>query len=664
MGVLAYDPARVAVLYERALAVSAHLAAGRCRDPAAAAAVATSDTVRAHLDERWLPALRSVMASDALLTWRAAAPAGLPPGDWFDEFRPLHGQALGDALAERAADLHLDRFDEMRRALGASAGDDAAMRAFVTELGAPGLVALEAQLLGAAPATGAEDLAPVVRAVFVAAAPDLPAAFGDELVRAAASARRERPSSPLAGAALGYLLAGGQLPSELLVSAIASLRTVEREHRFGARLWEQWAPPIVNPDLVEDLRPQHRGIGATYGLDEVYDPAYALLRQLAADGDAGREIFGRHDVARSFFVDRPITADGGRAVTAAAAAAATDGIDAGADPATIRGAMVVASEFVNGFGGAHADDLLAHPDDDVSTAAAAILGRHLQSVQVTVAPGAGAADGNEPTGVVTSQLEALGPDGPRRRAQFDPAALAATIDLAVNTAEGVTATRDWLTTYQASVAGTAVRRLAAGEIARDQMGTFLDEAMQDAGRLEGVFASHVGHRAEARGRDKDRELTFWVQGLGAAVRVTAGAAAGPYTSAVLGQAIDPVADGFAARLAHHQADAAAGAERWAQDATDRLLYLWDRELCNQGVVVPELPAALLAGGGLPAFDGLEARLATVRADDPDPDRRTYDLRAVLNAIDVAVGPSGVAVDDGALYDAVKAAQLDIYQQLD
>jgi hypothetical protein len=664
VGVLAYDPARIAALYERTLAVTLHLAAGHCRDPAAAVAITTSATVRAHLDERWLPALRSVMASDALLTWRSAAPAGLPPGDWFDDLRPLHGQALGAALAVRAADLRLDRFDEMRRALEASAGDDAAMQAFVSELGASGLVALAARLLGSAPATGARELAPVLRRTFVAAAPQLPAAFGGELVRAATTARRERPSSPLAGAALGYLLAGGQLPTGLLVSATVTLAEVEREDRFGARVWEQWAPPLVDPELLTDLQTQRRGMGATFGLGEAYDPAYALLRQLAADGDAGRDVFGRLEVAHYFFAERPLTADGGRAVTAAAAAAATDGIDAGADPPTIRAAMVAASAFVNGFGDAHAHDLLRHADADVSTAVAAILGRHLQSVQLTLVPGVGDATDAVQTGVVSSELEPLGPLGPRRRAQFDPQALAATIDLAVNTAEGVAATRDWLTTYQAGVARAAVRRLAAGEIAHDQMGTFLDEAMQDAGRLEGVFAAHVGHRAEARGRDKDRELTFWVRGLGAAVRVAAGTPAGPYTSAVVGQAIDPVADGFTERLAHHEADAAGGAERWAQDATDRLLYLWDRELCNQGVVRPELPAALLAAGGLPAFDGLDARLATVRATDPDPDHRTYDVRAVLNAIDVAVGNSDVAVDDGALYDAVKTAQLDIYQQLD
>lgn len=664
MGVLGYDPARVAVLYERALAVTAHLAVGHCRDPAAAAAVATSAAVRAHLDERWLPALRSVMASEALLTWRTAAPAGLPPGDWFDDLRPLHGEALGAALAKRAADLPLDRFDEMRRALEASAGDDAAVQAFVTELGAEALVELTARLLGAAPATGARNLAPVLRGAFVAAAAGLPAAFGEQLVRAAASARRERPSSPLAGAALGYLLAGGRLPTELLVSATVTLTSVEREQRSGARLWEQWAAPLVDPEIVEDLRTRQRGMGPTFGPNEVYDPAYALLRQLAADGDAGRDVFGRLEVARYFFAERPITADGGRAITAAAAAAATEGVDAGADPATIRAAMVAASAFVNGFGNAHAHDLLGHPDQDVSMAVAAILGRHLQSVQLTVVPGVGGATDAEVTGVVSSELESLGPHGPRRRAQFDPQALAATIDLAVNTAEGVAATRDWLTTYQAGVAQAAVRRLADGEIAHDQMGAFLDEAMQDAGRLEGVFAAHVGHRAEARGRDKDRELTFWVQGLGAAVRLAAGVPAGPYTSAVLGQAVDPVSDGFVERLAHHEDDAAAGAERWAQDATDRLLYLWDRELCNQGVVRPELPAALLAGGGLPAFDGLAARLATVRATDPDPDHRTFDTRAVLNAIDVAVGKSDVAVDDGALYEAVKTAQLDIYQQLD
>jgi hypothetical protein len=133
---------------------------------------------------------------------------------------------------------------------------------------------------------------------------------------------------------------------------------------------------------------------------------------------------------------------------------------------------------------------------------------------------------------------------------------------------------------------------------------------------------------------------------------------------VVGQTVDPVADGFVDRLAHHQADAAHDAETLARTDTDRLLYMWGRELVNQGVIHPDLPAGLLVGGQLPTYDDLEARLEEVRHTDPDPDQRTYDARAVVNAIDVAELPSGDTLDDGALYDAVKTAQLPLYQHLD
>jgi hypothetical protein len=128
--------------------------------------------------------------------------------------------------------------------------------------------------------------------------------------------------------------------------------------------------------------------------------------------------------------------------------------------------------------------------------------------------------------------------------------------------------------------------------------------------------------------------------------------------------VDPLADGFLQRFADHEAQAAVQAEALAQDGADRLLYLWDSQLVNQGTLAPELPDRLVVNGRLPAFDELGARLDDVRAHDPDPDHATYDLRAFFNAVDVAAGRDGLGVDDGALYDAVKTAQLQIYQELD
>ena len=180
--------------------------------------------------------------------------------------------------------------------------------------------------------------------------------------------------------------------------------------------------------------------------------------------------------------------------------------------------------------------------------------------------------------------EVLGPSGPRVRAQFDPAALDTMLDLAANAPAGVRTLRAYLTTFQATLATTGASRIASGAIPASAANDFLAEAMQDAGRLEGVFATHVGHRAEEHGRDRDEELTRWVQGLGATVQFGIGVAAGPVTSAVVGPAVGPVADELSRRVATNEAQAEVDAERLAQDAADRLLYLWDRELVEHDVL--------------------------------------------------------------------------------
>jgi hypothetical protein len=143
-----------------------------------------------------------------------------------------------------------------------------------------------------------------------------------------------------------------------------------------------------------------------------------------------------------------------------------------------------------------------------------------------------------------------------------------------------------------------------------------------------------------------------------------GATGGPVTSAVVDPAVEPVAVELTRRVADNEAKAEASAEQHAQDAADRLLYLWDRQLVERGVLEPELPDRFTVHGQLPSFDELPARLADVRAHDPDPDHATYDLRSFFNAVDVARGPAGLDVDDGAVYDALKSAQLAMYRELD
>jgi hypothetical protein len=597
----------------------------------------------------------------------------LPPGEWFDDLRPLHGGALGAELAARAAAPSTDELDELQLAVAASAGDTAAMTSFVTALGAVGLVALMSRLVRAAPTTAADELAPTVRAAFAAAAPQLPTTFAAELVWAAADRRRDHPADGAAGVALGYLFNGPQLPTAVLVSAVRTLHGVEEEAAAdrgqdaadgdGAILWTPtWIPPLASP-LLDELRPD---ADRSYLADATaaFDPAYAILRQLGHDGTAGRTLFTHRGTAAYFFAQRPVTDDDGRAVTAAAAAAATDGVIPAASPATVRRAMLVASAFVNDFGSAHAGDLLDEVDDEVSGNVAAVIGRHLPSVHLTVVPGTRSAAAPEPVGIVTSMHEVLGPSGPRVRAQFDPVALDAVLDLAANAPAGVRDLRASLTTFQAELATVGASRIASGEITAVAADHFLAEAMQDAGRLEGVFASHVGHRAEQHGRDRDEELSRWIHGLGAAVEFGLGATGGPVTSAVVDPAVEPVAVELTRRVADNEAKAEASAEQHAQDAADRLLYLWDRQLVERGVLEPELPDRFIVHGQLPSFDGIPARLADVRAHDPDPDHATYDLRSFFNAVDVARGPAGLDVDDGAVYDALKSAQLAMYRELD
>ena len=546
----------------------------------------------------------------------------------------------------------------LARALEAAKDDRAALRAFVTALGPDALIALVSRLVAATQTTGAGELAPVLRDAVVTATPALPPTFGADLVYAAAAARQHRPADSAAGTALGYLFAGGQLPTATLEASVRALRTAEAHYAKevgldpateGAVLWDQPALPILSGPLVDQLLVDQDGNDR----ETAFDPVYAILRQVGHDSAASRKLFTDEGVATYFFAQRPITADGGRAVSEAAAAA-IDGVDPAASDDTLHDSMLVTSAFVNLAGTAHADEMLDDPHAETSAAIAAILGANLQSVQLAGSSGR--------VGVVTATHEGLGPSGAQLRAQFDPSALGAMLDVAADHPEGVVSLRASLTEFQNEVATVAAARLAGGDIAPERMADFLEEAMTDAARLEGMFASHVGHRAEHHGRDQDHELSFWVNGLGAAAQL-GGSVAGGTVSKVVSQGVGPLEHELLARFSHHEADAAADATQRTQDATDRLMYVWDRALFNAGVIVPDVPPLLLVNGQLPAFDDLPARLADVNAHDPDPGHATYDLQSLFNAMDVSVGAHGAAIDDGAIIDAVKDAQLPIYQEL-
>ena len=181
-----------------------------------------------------------------------------------------------------------------------------------------------------------------------------------------------------------------------------------------------------------------------------------------------------------------------------------------------------------------------------------------------------------------------------------------------------------------------------------------------------MFAAHVGHRAEQHGRDRDEELSRWIHGLGAAVQFGLGATGGPVTSAVVGPAVEPLA-GRADPTRRHQRGEAAGAppNGCAQDAADRLVYLWDRQLVERHVLDPELPdRPPRATGSCRRSTSCRRASPTSTPTIPIPiTPRTTCARSSTPSTSPPAAP-GSASTTRAVYDAIKAAQLTIYQELD
>ena len=297
-----------------------------------------------------------------------------------------------------------------------------------------------------------------------------------------------------------------------------------------------------------------------------------------------------------------------------------------------------------------------------ATAVATVLGKHMHSVHVTMTTDA-VDDDATPAGVVPFEHEAFGDGVVGLRASFDRGALESMMDLAVDSEDGVWTLRDWLNRYQADLAAVAVQRIAVGDITVARgVNTFLLEQMADAADLEGRWVEHVGHRAEHRGRDRDRELSFWIDAAGTAVSLGGSLFGGPLTSAVIGVAVDPVGDGFAALFADHQERARADAESLAADAAQQLTYSSLRELYDQGVVTPDLPPELVPGGELPDYATLQELLGQLRAAHPE--RTDLTVERILVAMDETTGRRGTNLDIRAVLAAVKVAQLDHYERLD
>ena len=285
-------------------------------------------------------------------------------------------------------------------------------------------------------------------------------------------------------------------------------------------------------------------------------------------------------------------------------------------------------------------------------------------MHLTVVPGTGNGGAPEPVGVVTSMHEVLGPSGPRVRAQFDPDALDAMLDVAANAPAGVIELRAALTTFQTQLAATGAARIASGEIPPNAADHFLAEAMQDAARLEGVFAAHVGHRAEHHGRDRDEELSRWIHGLGAAVQFGLGATGGPVTSAVVGPGVEPVAVELT--------DASPPTRRPPRSPPNSAPRTPPTGWCTCGTAssssatcwTPSCRTASSCTGSCRRSTNYRRASPTSTPTIPTPITPPTTCARSSTPSTSPAAAVGSASTTAAVYDAIKAAQLTIYQDLD
>ena len=106
MAVLRYDPERIHDLGRRALGAATELAGLTSDDPAAAGAMRVIRQARDHLEHEWLPLVRGLAGSDAMLAWSSSVPVGLVESTDDPEAVDAVFSALGGAgTAELLLDL-------------------------------------------------------------------------------------------------------------------------------------------------------------------------------------------------------------------------------------------------------------------------------------------------------------------------------------------------------------------------------------------------------------------------------------------------------------------------------------------------------------------------------------------------------------------------------
>ncbi len=651
---LGYDPQRMQTLHELARAVATHLAGARCTDAAAEPALALTDLVRRRVEEQLLPAIARITASEAMLAWLSSGP-GIAGG--------LSGAALGHEVAERVTELgrHLDGRDaqEMADLLRVAAGDQQALATLFAELD-PGELLELVLLIGAHPNTDdARALGAAARATFVAAAegPGLPTGYVATLVRRNAEIAQEPGYDRRAGTgvALSYLFHGEQLPSAVLVEAVTALRDVELDaaaewHRDPDEVHRLWLPRFASPvpsysTLEDDFSVQEQAEDRAHMYGPVLvprDPMYALLDQLGRDGAAGRALFTDPAIASYVFGGRDVLADGGRRVTAAAAAAAAGrDVVPTAPERLLADAAEVASSFVNHFGPVHGAEAMHHTPDVVAASVAQILGNHMPSVhQSLLSP----VHFNPPIAAVAPyKYMPFGDVATGTRAVFDRFALAAVTDLAISRDEGLATMRALTNEYQQRVADAAVGRLARGDFTEPNHA--LEVFIGEAGLLEGYLVGHIGQHAQHLARSRDDAISFWFDALATSAEAATSVFGGRYSSAVVGAGAGPLADQLKQRFADDEAAAVAQAESEARAAAEALSAVWCRELYEQRLVVPaEMPDRVLASGHLRPWDELSAA----------------DRQLVVNLIANTKGRRDIVLDPQTITDQLKLQQADYF----
>ncbi len=675
--VVGYEPARIGALYERAQAVVAHLAAARCADPAAADAVRTSAAVLSTVDQRWLPALDRVLVE--------RRPAGVAAGGPADDAtrslvrRPAPAAGRGarrrarrpgrravDRRARRAATRHR-RVERRRRGDDLVRDGDRAGRA--RRPPRPPRARRPDDGRRRAGTGGAH------RARHRGPDP------ADRLRRRARAGRGRAPPTPVAdgdaaGVALGYLFNGPQLPTAFLVSATPALRDVEVEAAAdrgrtpppatapssGRRRGCRW-PPARCSTSCDPIRMRPPSPRPTPPSTRPTPSSASSAGTVRPGGRCSRT--GPPPPTSSPSAPSPRTTDG-RSRPPQQRPRPPTGSSRRTHRPRCMPPLFVASAFVNDFGPAHGRQLLDDVDDETSTNVAAIIGRHLPSVHLTVVPGTGNGGAPEPVGVVTSMHEVLGPSGPRVRAQFDPDAL-----------RRDARRRRQRTGRRHRAPGRARRRSRpswprraphgspAGRSRPTQPTTSSPRRCRTPARLEGVFAAHVGHRAEHHGRDRDEELSRWIHGLGAAVQFGLGATGGPVTSAVVGPAVEPVAVELTRRLSPPT-------RRPPRPPPNSAPRTPPTGWCTCGTAssssatcwTPSCRTASSCTGSCRRSTNYRRASPTSTPTIPTPITPPTTCARSSTPSTSPRGRAGLGVDDAAVYDAIKAAQLTIYQDLD